>query len=208
MTLPTDDARATPAPAVDRRRLRLAISTTLFALPILLADNLPQDPRPSQAVRVETTSELSKAPPTTTTTTTSTTMATTTTTTTTATTASPTTARPTTTTTTARPTTTRAPTTTTTAPPTTAVPTTTVAPAVNEQSGRATWYYWRPGECAHRTLPRGTAVTVTNVATGAVATCVVTDRGPYGNAIIDLDQSVFAQLAPLETGVINVHIRW
>jgi len=44
---------------------------------------------------------------------------------------------------------------------------------------------------------------------GATATCVVTDRGPYGgNRIIDLDDGTFAQLAPLSAGVIDVVITW
>lgn len=116
-----------------------------------------------------------------------------------------TTARPTTTTTRPRPTTTTAPPTT--APPTTAPPTT-AAPA-NTESGGATWYRHAAGECAHKTLPLGTVVTVTRQSTGASATCKVTDRGPYtAGRIIDLDVSVFEQLAPLDAGVIQVTITW
>jgi rare lipoprotein A len=55
----------------------------------------------------------------------------------------------------------------------------------------------------------GTHVKVTNTANGKVATCVVNDRGPYsGGRIIDLDRSVFSQLAPTSAGVINVRIEW
>ena len=37
----------------------------------------------------------------------------------------------------------------------------------------------------------------------------MTDRGPYGaGRIIDLDASVFEQLAPLDAGVIQVTIGW
>ena len=40
-------------------------------------------------------------------------------------------------------------------------------------------------------------------------TCVVTDRGPYGaGKIIDLDSTVFAQIASLDEGVIDVSITW
>jgi rare lipoprotein A (peptidoglycan hydrolase) len=119
-------------------------------------------------------------------------------------------------------TTTEAPATTTTAPPrttTTAPPRTTTtaapapppppAPSGNSEWGEATWYAYRDGECAHKTLPRGTTVHITNLANGATATCVVTDRGPYGgNRIIDLDDDTFAQLAPLSTGIIDVTITW
>ncbi len=100
-------------------------------------------------------------------------------------------------------------TTTTTAPPTT---TTTTAPrpvSPNRQSGQATWYRWKRGNCAHNTLPRGTRVTVTAVATGRTATCVVGDRGAFRDpTIIDLDASVFEQIAPLGAGRIAVVVSW
>jgi rare lipoprotein A (peptidoglycan hydrolase) len=102
-----------------------------------------------------------------------------------------------------------------TAPPTTSAPATTappqpsVAPAGGSEDGQATYYYYRPGECAHKTIPKGTVVTVTNVATGATTSCVVTDRGPYGDGrIIDLDASDFAKIADIGAGVIQVHITW
>jgi rare lipoprotein A len=82
-------------------------------------------------------------------------------------------------------------------------------PSGNTESGGATWYRHAAGECAHKTLARGTVVTVTNQANGATATCTVTDRGPYGDGrIIDLDVTVFEQLAPLDAGVIQVVITW
>lgn len=102
-----------------------------------------------------------------------------------------------------------APTTTTAPPP---PPTTTAPPApapANRQSGQATWYRWKRGNCAHNTLPKGTRVTVTAVASGRTATCVVGDRGAFRNpTIIDLDASVFEQIAPLGAGRINVVISW
>ncbi|MFZ4516473.1 MAG: ubiquitin-like domain-containing protein [Acidimicrobiia bacterium] len=77
------------------------------------------------------------------------------------------------------------------------------------ESGQATWYAYTPGTCAHKTLPKGTVVTVINLATGASTTCVVADRGPYADGrIIDLTPSVFSRLAPLSTGVIDVRIEW
>lgn len=102
--------------------------------------------------------------------------------------------------------TTTAPPTTTTAPPTIAAP---PAPSPNRQSGQATWYRWKRGNCAHNALPRGTRVTVTAVATGRTATCVVGDRGAFRDpTIIDLDASVFEQIAPLGAGRIAVVISW
>jgi rare lipoprotein A (peptidoglycan hydrolase) len=120
---------------------------------------------------------------------------------------------PTTTTTVARTTTTTAPkpkppvtTTTTTAPK----PTTTMPPIVGtSQTGRASWYEQQPGVCAHRSLPLGTVVTITDNSTGASVTCTVGDRGPFvSDLIIDLAPSEFTQLAPTSVGVLGVTITW
>lgn len=194
---------------VPRHRLLLAAWLTALALPILVIDNIPKTEARAQA-RVETLASpagaavVTAAPPTT---------------------AAPTTAAPTTAAPTTKPPATTAPapkaaaktkvttptttaprrTTTTTAPP---PPPTTAAPA-RSQEGGASWYDYRAGECAHRTIPKGTTVTITNLANGATATCVVTDRGPYGGGrIIDLDRGTFAQLASTGAGVIQVRITW
>jgi len=83
------------------------------------------------------------------------------------------------------------------------------APPPNVEEGGASWYDHHPGECAHRTLAFGTVVTVTNVANGATATCIVSDRGPFDSGrIIDLDRGVFEQLADPSVGVISVRITW
>lgn len=109
-----------------------------------------------------------------------------------------------------------------TAPPATAAPattqvkpepepvtTTTPAPVSPSQSGEATWYRWKAGNCAHNSLPAGTVVTVTATASGRTATCVVGDRGAFGYpTIIDLDTTVFEQIAPLGAGRIQVTISW
>jgi hypothetical protein len=95
------------------------------------------------------------------------------------------------------------------APPTTAAPDPGPPLEGNAEEGGASWYDSTPGGCAHRSLPFGTVVTITNLATGATATCTVNDRGPYGaGRIIDLDRSVFAQLADPSAGVINARISW
>jgi rare lipoprotein A (peptidoglycan hydrolase) len=86
--------------------------------------------------------------------------------------------------------------------------TTTTAPPSSE-SGTASWYDYRAGECAHRTLPKGTVVTVRSLENGASTTCVVTDRGPYqGGRIIDLDRATFAQLKDPSMGTVQVEISW
>ena len=90
-------------------------------------------------------------------------------------------------------------------------PVTTAKPVpVNEQSGGASFYSPSSAEeCAHRTLPIGTIVTVTNVATGKSTTCRVGDRGPFvAGRVIDLSRQRFAELASTSAGVISVRLTW
>ena len=85
------------------------------------------------------------------------------------------------------------------------------APAANgQQEGGASWYRYKPGTCAHRTLPKGTVVKVTNLKTGRSANCTVADRGPFiRGRIIDLDRSVFMAIAESPgQGVVQVRIEW
>jgi rare lipoprotein A len=79
----------------------------------------------------------------------------------------------------------------------------------HSQSGKASWYH-QPGlMAAHRTLPFGTKVRVTNVATGKQVTVTIRDRGPYiDGRIIDLSDTAFNQLSPKSRGVLNVKIEW
>ena len=80
------------------------------------------------------------------------------------------------------------------------------------QSGSASWYdsHAGSGSCAHLRLPFGTIVTIRDTANGRTAQCRVGDRGPeaWTGHIIDLNRDVFAQLAPLGTGVIPVQLSW
>lgn len=125
--------------------------------------------------------------------------------------ATTTTARPTTTTTAAKPTTTTtaAPATTTTAKSTT---TSTMGPppACCRQEGGASYHdYADASTCAHKSLPKGTALKVTNLANGKSTTCVVNDRGPYVEGrILDLSKPAFSEIANLSEGVIRVSIEW
>ena len=73
----------------------------------------------------------------------------------------------------------------------------------------ASWYQTFGGTCAHKSIAKGTIVTVTNLSNGLWVTCRVADRGPYaGSRIIDLDKETFAQIAPTGAGVIDVRITW
>lgn len=60
---------------------------------------------------------------------------------------------------------------------------------------------------AHRTLPFGTIVNVTNLNNGKVVSVVITDRGPFSkNRIIDLSRAAAIELGLLRKGVGKVKI--
>ncbi len=61
---------------------------------------------------------------------------------------------------------------------------------------------------AHRTLPFGTRVRVTNTQTGKSVTVRVNDRGPFVKGrVIDLSSSAFKAIANLNAGVVPVRIQ-
>lgn len=62
--------------------------------------------------------------------------------------------------------------------------------------------------CAHRTLPFGTMLKVTNLTNGKTTRVKVTDRGPFGRKrlIIDLSNSAAAQLDMLRAGIVEVEV--
>jgi rare lipoprotein A len=61
---------------------------------------------------------------------------------------------------------------------------------------------------AHRTLPFGTHVKVTNKQNGRSVVVRVNDRGPFAKGrIIDLSSSAFKSIAYLGAGVVPVHIQ-
>lgn len=79
----------------------------------------------------------------------------------------------------------------------------------NTQVGTASWYHRTGMVAAHKTLPKGTRVRVTNLASGESVTVVIDDRGPFVNGwIIDLSDDAFAKLAPLGAGTIKVRLEW
>jgi rare lipoprotein A (peptidoglycan hydrolase) len=60
---------------------------------------------------------------------------------------------------------------------------------------------------AHKTLPLGTIVNVTNLANGKSIEVKINDRGPYGpGRIIDLSEAAFGEIASYSTGVINAQV--
>ena len=60
---------------------------------------------------------------------------------------------------------------------------------------------------AHKTLPFGTKVKVTNVKNKKIVTVKINDRGPFVRGrIIDLTRLAFSRIGNTESGVVNVNI--
>ena len=91
-----------------------------------------------------------------------------------------------------------------------------------QESGKASYYAMKyqnrktaSGErlnqgsktAAHRKLPFGTIVKVTNIKNGKRVTVKINDRGPFVKGrIIDLTRSAFSRIGDLRSGVIDVKI--
>lgn len=85
----------------------------------------------------------------------------------------------------------------------------TLASSSQQQTGKASWYAMPGLMAAHKTLPFGTLVKVTNVDNGKSVTVTIRDRGPYVDGrIIDLSDTAFKEIAPIGRGVVNVRIEW
>ncbi len=62
---------------------------------------------------------------------------------------------------------------------------------------------------AHKTLPFGTVVKVTNVSNGKTVTVVINDRGPYAKGrIIDLSEKAAASIDMVNQGVAEVKLKY
>lgn len=60
---------------------------------------------------------------------------------------------------------------------------------------------------AHRTLPLGTEVSITNLANGRVVTATITDRGPFiRGRIIDVSRALAARLGFIHLGKTKVRV--
>ena len=61
---------------------------------------------------------------------------------------------------------------------------------------------------AHKTLPFGTKVKVTNVKNGKSVTVKINDRGPFVKGrVIDLTRSAFKKIGNIEAGILDVTIK-
>ena len=88
-------------------------------------------------------------------------------------------------------------------------PRSTPPPPTHSEKGVASWYDAPRATCAHKSIKKGTVVTVTRPATGATVTCKVADRGPFiEGRIIDLSRDTFVALAGADVGVFDVRIQW
>lgn len=92
----------------------------------------------------------------------------------------------------------------------------------HKEQGKATWYCcYRKGTktadgsvfsqhkltAAHKTLPFGSQVRVTNLKNGKSVIVEITDRGPFKpEKIIDLTPAAFAKIDSKSTGVANVKL--
>jgi rare lipoprotein A len=94
-----------------------------------------------------------------------------------------------------------------------------MVPAVAQaESGRAAYYgggrtasgeHSGPGQltAAHRTLPFGTRVLVTNLRNGRSVIVRINDRGPYGRGrIIDVSIAAARQLGMISSGIAKVTV--
>jgi rare lipoprotein A len=78
---------------------------------------------------------------------------------------------------------------------------------VSSFSGLAAYYSGRGGgfTAAHRTLPFGTRVRVTDPKTGRSVVVTINDRGPFGGGrVLDLCTSAARSLGMIDRGVIYV----
>lgn len=96
------------------------------------------------------------------------------------------------------------------------------APATLPQTGQASWYgpqhqgketasgttYDQAAlTAAHRSLPFGTKVKVTNLGNGKSVEVEITDRGPFAdNRIIDVSEAAAKALDMIESGTANVRL--
>ncbi len=81
-------------------------------------------------------------------------------------------------------------------------------PFHGRQTANGETYDMNGRTCAHRTLPFGTILLVTNLGNGNTVTVRVTDRGPFiSGRIVDLSRGAAAALDMLDTGTASVSLK-
>lgn len=77
----------------------------------------------------------------------------------------------------------------------------------NHKTANGERYQHHLNTAAHRTLPFGTFVKVTNLDNGKSVVVKINDRGPFvAGRIIDLSKSAFGQIGELSEGLLRVEI--
>jgi len=75
------------------------------------------------------------------------------------------------------------------------------------EKGWASWYGIPGLTAAHKTLPKGTRVKVTNLLNGKQVTVKIIDRGPYVKGrVIDLSKTAFSEIFPPSRGLCYVSL--
>lgn len=79
----------------------------------------------------------------------------------------------------------------------------------SSQKGIASWYGADGLVAAHRTLPMGTVVRVTNLDNGKSVNVRIADRGPFVEGrVIDLSDDAYERVGALSDGTFNAKIDW
>lgn len=77
------------------------------------------------------------------------------------------------------------------------------------QTANGETFKQRKKTAAHRTLPFGTKVTVTNLSNGRSVKVRINDRGPFVKSrMIDLSKKAAKKIGMIDAGVANVEIKY
>ena len=78
----------------------------------------------------------------------------------------------------------------------------------NKKTANGERYNHSLDTAAHRKIPFGSKINVTNIASGKSVVCTVNDRGPFiRGRIVDLSKAAFDSIADRSEGVIDVEIK-
>lgn len=76
-----------------------------------------------------------------------------------------------------------------------------------QKTANGKWFTPDKMWAAHKTLPFGTKIKVTNVNNGKSVIVTINDRGPYiKGRVLDLSKSAFAKIAAIKKGLCKVKI--
>jgi len=77
----------------------------------------------------------------------------------------------------------------------------------NRQTANGERFNQQSNTAAHKQIPFGSNVKVTNLENGETVMVRVNDRGPFvAGRVIDLSRSAFSSIADVDQGLVDVHI--